>query len=323
MNSARKYGRRSPKRAHALHLGNYLTGVLPSYPAAADYLAALNGGWQMLGNDEYGDCVPVTWANLRRLITATLTGTAVYPNEDECIALYKTQNPEFPSEDNGMDIQTCLEYLVKEGGPDGVKAVGFTAVDYTNPDEVKAAIAIFGGVWVGINVQDHNQNEFDLGMPWTWSVSDQIEGGHSILTGGYGAPGSGALGGDERFITWAAETSFTDGFWSNGVEECWVVIWPEHLGTKEFQEGVNVAELAADYQAITGSAFPVPVPAPAPVPAPSPTPAPTPAPAPQPTPGPAPAPAPVPVPTPPAPQPKPVTKPAWWSEFVEWITELF
>ena len=38
-------------------------------------------------------------------------------------ALYKTQNPDFPDEDNGMDIQTCLEYLVKHGGPDGVKAL--------------------------------------------------------------------------------------------------------------------------------------------------------------------------------------------------------
>ena len=48
------------------------------------------------------------------------------------------------------------------------------------------------------------------------------------------------------------ETSFTDGFWANGVEEAWVVIWPEHLGTKEFLEGVDLAELAADYQAMTG-----------------------------------------------------------------------
>ena len=50
----------------------------------------------MLGNDQYGDCVAVTWANLRRLVTALLTGNPVYPDLAQVEALYKTQNPEFP-----------------------------------------------------------------------------------------------------------------------------------------------------------------------------------------------------------------------------------
>lgn len=298
--SSRKYGRRKPKYAHALHLGNYLTGEIPAHPAAVDYLAAMNGGWQMLGNDQYGDCVAVTWANVRRLVTTTLAGNPDYPPLAEVIDFYKTQNPTFPAEDNGMDIQTALETLVKDGGPDGVKAVGFAKVDHTNPDEVKAAIATFGYVWVGINVQDHNQNQFDLGMPWTWSASDTVEGGHSIVFGGYGPPGDGALGGDERFVTWAEETSVTDGFWNNGVEECWVVIWPEHLASAEFLAGINLPELAADFKAITGSDFPVPVPAPTPAPAPEPKPTPAPAPA-----------------------PGPIPKPVWWDDFLDWIKKVF
>ena len=46
-----KYGRRAPKNAPALKLGPLLTGIIPAHPAAADYLAKLGGGWQMLGND--------------------------------------------------------------------------------------------------------------------------------------------------------------------------------------------------------------------------------------------------------------------------------
>lgn len=297
-----KYGRRPPKRALSLHLGNYLTGVIPSHPAWADYLAALNGGWQVLGNNQYGDCMSVTWANSRRLVTATLTGQVDYPSLDQVIAFYKTQNPAFPSEDNGMDMQTALETLVNEGGPDGVKAICFAQIDPTNVEEVKAAIAIFGFVYVGVNVQYHNMNEFDLGMPWTWSVSDGVDGGHAILTGGYGTPGPGALGGDERFITWGQETSFTDEFWQYGVEECWVVIWPEHLGTKEFMEGVNLQDLAADYEAITGKVLPLPAPPPAPAPAPAPEPVPTPTPKPAP--------------------PTPANKPDWWDDLIEWILAL-
>jgi hypothetical protein len=279
-----KYGRRSPKRAAAPHLGDYLTGVLPAVPANTDYLAELSGGWQMLGNDQAGDCVAVTWANIRRTVT-TLLSIPDYPTQTQVWAFYQTQNPGFNPDggstsgpgsacDGGMDIQTAIEDLIEAGGPDGVKALGLASVDYTNPAEVKAAIALFGYVWTGINVLAVNQQEFSDGQPWDYTADSPVDGGHSVVTGGYGAPGSGPLGGDERFITWAAETSFTDSFWSREVEEAWVVIWPEHLGSREFLAGVNLAQLAADYASITGKPFPAAVtppkpPAPAPVPAPA------------------------------------------------------
>jgi hypothetical protein len=272
-----KYGRRAPSRRPALRLGPLLTGVVPQHPASADYLAALGGGWEMLGNNAAGDCVAVSWANTRRLVTTTLTASGYYPSQDEVWAIYKTQNPDFdPSgtsetngpgspADGGMDIQTLLEYLVTTGGPDGVKAVAFASVNVADPDEVKAAIAIFGYVWTGVTVLDVNQQEFAAGQPWDYVASSPVDGGHSVITGGYGTPGAGPLGGDERFITWAAETSFTDAYWANEVEEAWVVVWPEHLGTREFLEGINLAALAADYQAVTGQALPLP-PAPSPAP---------------------------------------------------------
>jgi hypothetical protein len=269
----RRYGRRNPKRAAAIQLARALTGVVPPHPAAVDQLARLKGGWAMLGNDQYGDCVAVTWANMRRLVTAALTSEK-YPSMDEVIAFYKTQNPRFPSQDDGMDIQTALEYLVSHGGPDGVKAVGFAQVDHTNAEEVKAAIAIFGSVWTGVTVLDANQTEFGNGQPWDYVRGSRVDGGHSVLTGGYGAPGAGALGGDERFITWAEETSFTDAFWQHEVEEAWVVIWPEHLANPAFLAGVDLQAFAADYTAITGKAFPTVVPPqPTPIPTPKPVPA--------------------------------------------------
>lgn len=283
-----KLGRRPPKRHAALQLKDYLTGIVPQVPAAEDYLAELNGGWDMLGNDTAGDCVAVTWANVRRLVTTKLTAMPLYPTQDEVWSVYKTQNPGFdPSGgsstgpgsrcDNGMDIQTLLEYLNKTGGPDGVKAAGFAQVDHSNAAEVKAAIALFGYVWTGINVQTVNMQEFSNGQPWDYSPSSALDGGHSVITGGYGPPGQGPLGGDQRFITWAAETSFTDNFWKHQVDEAWVVIWPEMLVSAEFLAGVDMAALAVDYQAITGQPFPVAVTPPKPAP-PEPVPAPVPVP---------------------------------------------
>lgn len=262
-----KFGRRAPKCAAALDLGPLLTGKIPAHPAAADYLAGRAGGWDMLGNDVAGDCNAVTWANTRRLVTGTLA-TENYPTQDQVWEFYKTQNPDFDpgsdqdgngpgsSADQGMEIQTGLEYLHAHGGPDGVKAVAFARVNPQSPDQVKAAIAIFGSVWTGITVLAINETEFSENRPWNYSARSQQAGGHAIVTGGYGAAGKGALGGDEKFITWAAETSFTDAFWKHLTEECWVVLWPEHLGTKAFEQGIDRAQLAADYRALTGKTLP-------------------------------------------------------------------
>lgn len=263
---AYKYGRRPPKNAPALRFGSVLASGAPSYPPRVDYLKKLPG-WQMLGNDVAGDCNAVTWANMRRLVTASLA-TENYPTQAQVWQFYQTQNPGFDpngtastngpgsSDDQGMDIQTGLEYLHANGGPDGVKPVAFAKVDHTKIAEVKAALAIFGGLWLGIEVLDANQKQFADGEAWSDVPGSQIDGGHAILGGGYGT--------DICFITWGQETRFEPSFW-NGVvqsvplvEEAWAVIWPEDLGTKSFEQGVNQAQLAADYQAITGTPLVLP-----------------------------------------------------------------
>ncbi|MBL7490991.1 hypothetical protein I6A60_13005 [Frankia sp. AgB1.9] len=267
-----KYGRRAPKQAPALRLSTFVAPSalgrkpVPTHPKTEDYLAKLSG-WQVLGNDVAGDCNAVTWANLRRLVTANLS-TESYPSQREVWEFYQTQNPGFDpagtaddngpgsGQDQGMEIQTGLEYLHDTGGPDGVKAVAFATVDHTNAAEVQAALAIFGGIWLGITVLDANQDEFAAHKPWTDVRGSKIDGGHAILAGGY-TP-------DVRFITWGTETEFAPSFWNGKVqgtplvEEAWVVIWPEHLGSRTFLEGVNLAQLEADYKAVTGRTLTLP-----------------------------------------------------------------
>jgi hypothetical protein len=261
---AYKYGRRPPKNAPALRLSSFLRTPAPGapgYPAGEDYLAKLGGGWQLLGNDVAGDCNAVTWANMRRLVTATLTAEN-YPPQAQVWEFYQTQNPGFDpdgtastngpgsSADAGMDIQTGLEYLHASGGPDGVKVVAFAQVDHASLAEVRAALAIFGGLWLGIEVLDANQRQFADGQAWTDVHGSAVDGGHAILGGGYEK--------GVKFITWAQETRFASSFWNGVVQgtplvsEAWVAIWPEHLGTVAFEQGVNQAQLAADYQALTG-----------------------------------------------------------------------
>src|ERR1035437_10162859 len=93
----------------ALSLSDFFTGVLPATPAV-DYLT-YRKTWPWWRNNVNGTCVVATWAGVKALVTALLAGSEVILSDAEIIALYKTQNPNFPAEDNGMDIQKLLEYL--------------------------------------------------------------------------------------------------------------------------------------------------------------------------------------------------------------------
>lgn len=266
----RRLGRRPAKNAPHLKLAAFLTGVVPEHPTAVDHLAGATYG--LYGNDTYGDCGPTSVANQRRLITAHLAGAEQDPSQDDVFDLYRRSgNPNFDpatdADDNGVDMQTMLE-AVQSGGIGAVKCLAFAKVDVSNLDEVRAAISIFGSVLLGVNLETAQQTQTNNGL-WDYQQSGEW-GGHAILAGRYTSATHGA---DVSVVTWAEIVATTDAFWTHQVEEAWVVVWPEHLGTVAFQQGVNLAALAEAYSALTGRPFPVqpspqPAPGPAPVPAP-------------------------------------------------------
>ena len=256
---ARMLGRRPPKNAPALMLADVLTGVVPAHPAAAEHFSQINN-WDILGNDKYGDCGPVSTANSRAVVTRYLTGVESYPTLSDVLDLYKRSgNPNFPTDDNGVDMQTMME-AIQSGGLAGVKSVAFAKVDATNIDEVRAAIAIFGCVQFGVTLHVAQQAQTDAHL-WDYVAGSGIWGGHAVLAGSYTSAGSGA---DVSVETWAQIVGVTDTFLREQLDECWVVIWPEHLGTTEFQQGVDVNALASAYKALTGKTLPIQPPPPPP-----------------------------------------------------------
>lgn len=279
MTANRMLGRRPPKNAPALRLADILTGKVPEHPAAADHFAKVSD-WGLWGNDQYGVCGPVSFYNLRKLVTAYATGQEAQPTQDDVFALYKLVNPDFDpttgAGDNGVDMQTMLELALKNEvcGP-GVM-LGFAKVDVSNLDEVRAATSIFGGVLDGLNLETAQQTQTDAGL-WDYSPSAEW-GGHATLGGRYTVVAGNAKQDRRGDVTWAQVVDCTDAFEQHQLEECWVVIFREHLDHPAFQQGVDKAKMAAAYKALTGRDFPVPVDPPQPQPTPPPGPAPDPTP---------------------------------------------
>ncbi|HEY2763433.1 MAG TPA: hypothetical protein VGJ13_05385 [Pseudonocardiaceae bacterium] len=281
-------GRRLGRRPHdpnrpALRLGPLLTGVIPDHPATVDHFSQV-GDWGMLKNDVAGDCGPAMVFHDRILISRYLAGQTLAPDDNAVIDLYRRSgNPNYPADDNGVVLADMLKE-VETNGIAGTRCLAYAQVDVTNLDEIKAAVAIFGSVHLGVDLHVAQQAQTDQGGPWDYDPSAADWGGHAILGGLYALAVPTPHQSDVNVITWGEVMGVTDEFWQSGqVQEAWVVIWPEHLGSTAFVEGVDQAALAADFKALTGRDFPV---------GPNPQPGPTPVP-PGPTPGPAPAPVPV------------------------------
>lgn len=265
----RRLGRRPPKRAASLKLGPLLTGVLPQIPVAADHFGQVSD-WGAYANDRYGVCGPVSVANYIKMVSRALAGGEVSVSQDDVFDLYRRSgNPDFDpgtdADDNGVDMQTMLEALTRGGIGGAHQPVCFAQVDHTDLAEVRAAVAIFGGVLFGVDLKVAQQAQTDAGL-WDYVARSQEWGGHAVLCGTYRT-------GQVADVTWARVVGATDAFLSHQLDEAWVVVMPEHLGSAAFLAGVDLAAMKEGYTTLTGRPFPGVVP---PAPGPDPGPAPQP-----------------------------------------------
>ena len=248
-------------------------------PPSADYLKPFDA-WDSRGNDKFGVCVASAWAHLRRIVSSKLGRREVYPDLNQVFQFYKTQNPEFDPSlyeeggktpyDKGMQIQQGLNYLHQHGGPDGVKAIAFASVDVKNIKSIHAALATFGSLWLHVHVLDNNFQENHNRKPWTVSTAEYLGGGHAVIAGAYAT--------EIRFVTWGGVSTFSTEYWNSGlvqvkekidgkeqvvqiqpVAQAWIVIWPEHIGSRRFMIGVDIQQLANEYHDVTGRNFNFPV----------------------------------------------------------------
>jgi hypothetical protein len=259
---SRKLGKRPPLPGRrALMLRDVLTGELPEHPPTADHLIGIAFG--MYGNDRWGCCGPASIANLRRMTTYDLTGVTQAPTQADVTDLYVRSttppfNPLTGANDNGVYLQELLE-AVHGGGIGGIRCVAFAKIDVHDHETLRAATAIFGGVLYGVDLQTSQQRQTDAG---TWDYAPSTEwGGHAVPGGQYDADSL-------RVVTWAELVDMTDDFVTHQADEAWVVVWPEHFGSKAFLDGVDLSRLATAYERLTGQKLPVPAPTPTPEPPP-------------------------------------------------------
>ena len=229
-----KYGKLPARRPEGLKdLPEYLNSPLPPAPEAVKVPGVKD--WQMLGNDQYGDC---TFAGISHAQDALTWDLAMHEalhhaTDAEVVAAYLSYTG---GQDVGADEASLLHYWRTN------KLFAGTDFGYApttlSLDTVKQTIHSFGLAYIGIQCPQSAQEQFQAGQPWSVVQGSPIEGGHCIILVGY----------DPQFVyavTWGKVVAIEPDFLTTYMDECWAIICPE-IATKGEYGNVNLSQLQAD-----------------------------------------------------------------------------
>jgi len=244
-----RFGKKPPTIDYrTLRFRAYLTPALPapspSYDALARIYLALattdtGALFPMDGNDRLGDC---TIAALAHAVTTFrgLIGTRHVMSEAAVVALYEKLTG---GDDTGLVALDVLNYW-RHHAASGDRILAYISVDPRNHTHVKQAIAMFGGVYLGFQVQQDCIRDFTAHRPWT--PGRLTRDGHAVFAVGYDAHGVDVL-------TWGATQRGTWDWWDACVDEAYAVLPPEAKDAR-FTPGFDFAQLTTDLAALTDAA---------------------------------------------------------------------
>lgn len=236
-----RFGKHAPKQDYrTLRLKNYLTSKLPAPPASYDVLSTVYSKlktsdptalFPMDGNDTLGDC---TIAALSHAITvySGLVGKKKIWDKNDVVKLYMHLTGGIDSGLNELDV---LNYW-QSNKVDGDKIFAYASIDKKDHTHVKQAMQLFGGVYLGFQVQKNCIQEFDARKPWT--PGPLTKDGHAVFAVEYDKSGVTVL-------TWGNTQKATWGWWDECVDEAYAILPPE-AKKSDFDPGFDFNQLKAD-----------------------------------------------------------------------------
>lgn len=234
------------KNAVLFKLSNYVDKrVLPKPPKSFGHEDLISpNAWQMLGNDQYGDCVFAGAAHETMLWNAE-AGSQVNFTDKAVLSDYSTVtgfDPNDPASDQGTDMQEAASYRRKTGIVDAKgkrhKVVAYLALTPGDISDLYVAMYLFGGVGFGFRFPKSAAAQFDAGKPWRVVARSPIEGGHYVPLV--------AHRNSILCVTWGRVQHMSLAFYKHYNDESVVYISEERLKDGKSLEGFNLAQLKAD-----------------------------------------------------------------------------
>src|SRR6266699_697527 len=238
---AYRFGKHAPKQDYrTLRLKSYLTSALAAPPASCDVLPRvyqkLNTSdpaklFPMDGNDALSDCAIAALAHADTVFRG-LIGKQKIMTRQAVVKLYLHLTGGIDSGLNELDVLNYWQSHVAAGE----KIVAFASIDPKNHTHVQQAVQLFGGVYLGFQVQQNCVQEFDAHQPWT--PGPLTQDGHAVFAVAYDSTGVTVL-------TWGSTQKATWAWWDECVDEAYAILSPE-AKSSDFAPGFNFAQLQAD-----------------------------------------------------------------------------
>jgi hypothetical protein len=223
-------------------LATYLSAAsLPPAPTGSNYAGKVPT-FPMYANDTLGDCTCAAAGHQEQVWTAN-AGKIWTPTTTEVTDMYWGTGPE----DTGRVEADVLNYWHKVGiGAAKRKIAAYASANPLNHTEIKQAIWLFGGLYIGIALPLSAQNQTtwrvvsgSASVPGSW-------GGHAVNVVGY----TSTL---VQVITWGMKMNMTWAFWNKYVDEAYAVLstdWANGTGGLPSASGFNFSQLQTDLGSI-------------------------------------------------------------------------
>src|SRR5581483_10970426 len=223
-----------------LPLKPYLRAPLP--PAPAEFYGSQGAALAMWGNSSYGDCTFAGLANFRAIVAARFGLPTPQTSEDKVVAAYLTFNK---GQDVGCvegDVLNAAMKGIDLGGDEPFQLTAWATVDLNDVDLCKSAIALFGALYLGVELPLAAQSQSVWVRPENFDGDNAIGswGGHCLLWSDFDAQGNVGL------PTWGMVKPATLD-WVGAYSEEAHVLLPAWLA---MEAGVKYEELVADYAAL-------------------------------------------------------------------------
>ena len=241
-----RFGKNPPKADYrTLRFGNYLTPEIAAPPPHFNVLTEsvfpklnttdVSKLFPIDGNDIWGDCTIAALAHASTVYHALL-GKHEIMSAEAVLMWYFRLTGGFDSGLSGLD---ALNYW-RQHSASGDKIITFAGISHWNHEHVKQAIRLFGGIFVGFQVQLGCLEAFNANQPWTPSVL--TNNGHAVYAIGYDQSGL-------TMLTWGSLQQGTWAWWDECVDEAYAILPPE-AETAGFAPGFNFAQLVIDLYAV-------------------------------------------------------------------------
>jgi len=241
----RKLGRKAVKTdSRTLQLAKYTT-ALPPAPPTQDWTKGITS-WGMMLNDTLGDCTIAGVGHAVQVWSANTAAEVTVP-DSQILHYYEKwdgYNPKIPSSDRGGIELDVLNHW-KKSGFDKHKLLAFADPAVANLDEVRQAIELFGGVYIGLSLPLTAEDQVNAGEIWDVVTPSGPKtapgswGGHCVFVPKYDATSF-------TCITWGGLQAMTLAFWNAYVDEAHALLSPDWIAAKGSPVGLDLVQLKAD-----------------------------------------------------------------------------